>query len=146
MIQGKGSSLQKTPRKIWIYPPPFTCKIQNKVGLAEKGLNLDLNQSADPEVLDPESFRLCVERLNELLKTMRASDRKEILPDYNNKKPIYKDPYIQGAILDFLKQRNGDTLMADQAALGGLRKESPIFIDLKNYLLKLKDRGGGDIA
>jgi hypothetical protein len=104
----------------------------------QKEQSLDLNQPADPAA--QEALRICVDRMTDILKGLRIKQRDKIIPDYDGVLPI-TDPIIQDKIRAFFYQRSSHTLNDDQASLGGLRKNSPLLIEFRNFLLQQKERG-----
>jgi hypothetical protein len=101
---------------------------------------LDLNQSADPEITLNCAFTRSVEVLSDLLSRMKLSEKERVIPNYKGRVPIKMDQEIQETVADFIKQRDASTLGTDSAELVAFRKNSQMYKDFLEWLVKKQNR------
>jgi hypothetical protein len=101
---------------------------------------LDLNKSADPEITFNCAFKRSVEVLSDLLSRMKLSEKERVIPNYKGRVPIKMDQEIQETIADFIKQRDASTLGTDSAELVAFRKNSQMYKDFLEWLVKKQNR------
>jgi hypothetical protein len=112
---------------------------QGQVGGGRR--ELDLNQSADPEITLHYPYKRSVDQLTQLITNLRSLDKEGLFPNYNRGLRIKENPEIQATIADFLKQRDASTLKHDSAALVALGRESSLWKEFIDYQLQKQDRG-----
>jgi hypothetical protein len=110
----------------------------------EAGL-LDLNVSADPEVLYPDVYRQSVKDLTKIIAYLQPPSEKEVLfPNYNNTLRVRDNPVVQAAIADFLKKQNLGNFVGKAKCLAGLRKRSPLWSEFEEFMReRQRNQGGG---
>lgn len=120
---------------------PLHMDHQGQGGGGRRPLELDLNETPDPEVVAPYAFGQCMNKLTEIMMGMQTSPRNDLLPGYEAVEPIYREAYVKGIISDFLKQHSPEELGEKQGELKANKKSSYLYKNFRRYLLQLQGRG-----